>query len=149
MLPAGLWSGLVLTVLVLFVLVCWRKKRKSNQTGKPHMCGCVSLSAWSSGGLQKRCPRSLQCAHIKATTTRHKLLHSHLSSVMITHHFLYCKRCLSALRMFRFGFMKEDHRINLVLDTSYHESSLAIFHCFFSILILLSTQAEWQWKPGL
>lgn len=32
MLPAGLWSGLVLTVLVLFVLVCWRNKRRSYRT---------------------------------------------------------------------------------------------------------------------
>ncbi|XP_070692292.1 tumor necrosis factor receptor superfamily member 5 [Pempheris klunzingeri] len=29
MLPAGLWSGLVLTALVLFGLFCWRTKRKS------------------------------------------------------------------------------------------------------------------------
>lgn len=80
MLPAGLWSGLVLTVLVLFVLVCWMKKRKSDQTGEPHMCGfCIAVSSTSSSrGLQKRYPRSQQCAHIKATTTRHKLLHSRL-----------------------------------------------------------------------
>ncbi|XP_051262116.1 tumor necrosis factor receptor superfamily member 5 [Dicentrarchus labrax] len=32
MLPAGLWSGLVLTALVLFGLICWREKRKSSRT---------------------------------------------------------------------------------------------------------------------
>ncbi|KAM9353496.1 tumor necrosis factor receptor superfamily member 5 [Symphorus nematophorus] len=31
-LPASLWSGLVLTALVLFGLVCWREKRKSYRT---------------------------------------------------------------------------------------------------------------------
>ncbi|XP_060905286.1 tumor necrosis factor receptor superfamily member 5 isoform X1 [Labrus mixtus] len=35
--PAGLWSGLVLTVLVLFGLICWRSKRKS--------CRSVNLCA--------------------------------------------------------------------------------------------------------
>ncbi|XP_044065009.1 tumor necrosis factor receptor superfamily member 5 isoform X2 [Siniperca chuatsi] len=30
-LPAGLWSGLVLTALVLFGLICWRAKRKSDK----------------------------------------------------------------------------------------------------------------------
>ena len=32
-LPAGLWSGLVLTALVLFVFICWREKRKSYRPG--------------------------------------------------------------------------------------------------------------------
>ncbi|KAK5921801.1 hypothetical protein CgunFtcFv8_019130 [Champsocephalus gunnari] len=34
MLPAGLWSGLVLTALILFGLVCWRGKRKSYKAEK-------------------------------------------------------------------------------------------------------------------
>ncbi|XP_075897142.1 tumor necrosis factor receptor superfamily member 5 [Nelusetta ayraudi] len=32
MLPASLWSGLVLTVLVLFVLFCWMNRRRSYRT---------------------------------------------------------------------------------------------------------------------
>ncbi|XP_034001567.1 tumor necrosis factor receptor superfamily member 5 isoform X1 [Trematomus bernacchii] len=34
MLPASLWSGLVLTALILFCLVCWRGKRKSYKPEK-------------------------------------------------------------------------------------------------------------------
>ncbi|XP_073340959.1 tumor necrosis factor receptor superfamily member 5 [Pagrus major] len=34
-LPAGLWSGLVLTAVVLFILICWREKRKSYRTAIP------------------------------------------------------------------------------------------------------------------
>ncbi|XP_059196004.1 tumor necrosis factor receptor superfamily member 5 [Centropristis striata] len=34
MLPTGLWSGLVLTALILFGLACWRAKRKSYRTGR-------------------------------------------------------------------------------------------------------------------
>ncbi|XP_034730192.1 tumor necrosis factor receptor superfamily member 5 isoform X1 [Etheostoma cragini] len=37
MLPAGLWSGLVLTALVLFGLVCWRAKRKSNKAASSNV----------------------------------------------------------------------------------------------------------------
>ncbi|XP_041649465.1 tumor necrosis factor receptor superfamily member 5 [Cheilinus undulatus] len=33
--PAGLWSGLVLTALILFGLICWRTKRKSSRTASP------------------------------------------------------------------------------------------------------------------
>ncbi|XP_063734450.1 tumor necrosis factor receptor superfamily member 5 isoform X2 [Eleginops maclovinus] len=33
-LPAGLWSGLVLTALILFGLMCWRAKRKSYKAEK-------------------------------------------------------------------------------------------------------------------
>uniref|UniRef100_UPI0037E97977 tumor necrosis factor receptor superfamily member 5 n=1 Tax=Semicossyphus pulcher TaxID=241346 RepID=UPI0037E97977 len=33
MLPAGLWSGLVLTALLLLALICWRTKRKSRRAG--------------------------------------------------------------------------------------------------------------------
>ncbi|XP_068180317.1 tumor necrosis factor receptor superfamily member 5 [Antennarius striatus] len=34
MLPTGLWSGLVLTVLILFGLICWREKRKSYRAAR-------------------------------------------------------------------------------------------------------------------
>ncbi|XP_070767542.1 tumor necrosis factor receptor superfamily member 5 [Enoplosus armatus] len=34
-LPAGLWSGLVLTALVLFGLIYWRTKRKSDRAARP------------------------------------------------------------------------------------------------------------------
>lgn len=33
MLPTALWSGLVLTALVLFGLICWKEKRKSYRAG--------------------------------------------------------------------------------------------------------------------
>ncbi|XP_074539442.1 tumor necrosis factor receptor superfamily member 5 [Halichoeres trimaculatus] len=33
--PAGLWSGLLLTALVLFGLICWRTKRKSSRAASP------------------------------------------------------------------------------------------------------------------
>ncbi|KAF7670121.1 hypothetical protein LDENG_00050080 [Lucifuga dentata] len=33
-LPAGLWSGLVLTSLVLLVVLCWRTKRKSHRAAR-------------------------------------------------------------------------------------------------------------------
>lgn len=39
-LPAGLWSGLVLTAIVLFALICWRKKRSLSRTGKPCVGAC-------------------------------------------------------------------------------------------------------------
>ncbi|XP_030249447.1 tumor necrosis factor receptor superfamily member 5 isoform X1 [Sparus aurata] len=34
-LPAGLWSGLVLTAIILFVFICWREKRKSYRPASP------------------------------------------------------------------------------------------------------------------
>lgn len=43
-LPAGLWSGLVLTALVLFGLFCWRLKRKSTRSG---VCTRLAQSVWA------------------------------------------------------------------------------------------------------
>uniref|UniRef100_A0A671WLD9 Tumor necrosis factor receptor superfamily member 5-like n=1 Tax=Sparus aurata TaxID=8175 RepID=A0A671WLD9_SPAAU len=43
-LPAGLWSGLVLTAIILFVFICWREKRKSYRPGHryfPTRCSSV------------------------------------------------------------------------------------------------------------
>ncbi|XP_038567059.1 tumor necrosis factor receptor superfamily member 5 [Micropterus salmoides] len=34
MLPASLWSGLVLTALIVFGLICWRAKRKSDKAAR-------------------------------------------------------------------------------------------------------------------
>lgn len=43
-LPASLWSGLVLTSLVLFGLFCWRLKRKSTRSG---VCTRTVQSVWA------------------------------------------------------------------------------------------------------